>query len=502
MYPDPSMCAANGKYYLVCSSFNYFPGVPLFESEDLINWKRIGNCLTRKSQLLLENAGTAGGIYAPTIRFNKGRFYMVVTNVSDNGNFYVYTDDIYGEWSEPIKVEQDGIDPYFFFDNDGKTYFISNGHGKDGLGCVQMSEIDISNGKKITENEPIWYGTGGRYIEAPHMYKFGDYYYILNAEGGTEYGHMVNYARSRNIKGPFEDFPHNPVLSNRNMGGYQLQGAGHGDLVQAEDGTWWFCHLAFRQIDKWLTFHQLGRETCMESVIWKDGWFYIGTEFQKEFPKQGYGTAMLEVEAPQNHKFSEQKLSYTKTFSNLSLKNDWCFLKNPEMQNYRLEEDYFELKGTTVTIEDEKSPSWIGTRQCEFDEEIECDVSILASKDCKSENQAGLTIYMDVRHHYDVYLVLEDNKIYACCSLKIGPVQQCVKKVEVKSPSCSLKISASPLMYKFYVESEGSDILLGQGDTRYLSSEVACGFTGVLIGLYVQGEEIRGNFKNLKIIHK
>ena len=112
MYPDPSMCAGpNGKFYLVTSTFQYFPGVPVFESEDLINWKQVGHCLTRESQLLVPNNDTNSGIYAPTIRYNKGRFYMVVTNVSNIGNFYVYTDDIYGEWSDPIKVEQDGIDP-------------------------------------------------------------------------------------------------------------------------------------------------------------------------------------------------------------------------------------------------------------------------------------------------------------------------------------------------------------------------------------------------------
>lgn len=502
MYPDPSMCASNGKYYLVCSSFNYFPGVPLFESEDLINWKRIGNCLTRKSQLLLDNASTGGGIYAPTIRYNNGRFYMVVTNVSNIGNFYVYTDDIYGEWSEPIKVEQDGIDPSLFFDTDGKVYFISNGNGKDGLGCVQMSEIDISNGKKLSENVPIWYGTGGRYIEAPHMYKFGDYYYILNAEGGTEYGHMVNYARSKKINGPFEDFPQNPVLSNRNLGGYQLQGAGHGDLLQAEDGTWWFCHLGFRQIDKWLPFHHLGRETCMESVIWKDGWFYIGTEIQKEFTKQGYGAALEEVEAPLNHKFSQQCFSYTKTFENLSLVNDWCFLQNPDYKNYKLEKNYFELKGTALTIEEDCSPTWIGVRQCEFEEDTECNVYIIADKNCSGENQTGLTIYMDVMHHYDIYLTAENNKIFACCSLKIGPVQKCIKKVEIKQKNCILKIKSTSMMYQFFVNNGESDVLLGEGSSRYLSSEVACGFTGVFIGLYTQGENISGKFENLKIIHK
>ena len=130
-YPDPSVCAANGKYYLVCSSFQYFPGVPLFESDDLVNWTQIGHVLTRKSQVMLDKIASSGGVFAPTIRFNNGRFYMVTTNDSTHKNFYVYTDNIYGEWSEPIEVDQDGIDPSLYFEDDC-VYFMSNGTDEEG----------------------------------------------------------------------------------------------------------------------------------------------------------------------------------------------------------------------------------------------------------------------------------------------------------------------------------------------------------------------------------
>ena len=508
MYPDPSMCAANGKYYMVCSTFQYFPGIPLFESEDLINWKQIGHVLTRKSQLLTEKNNTGAGIYAPTIRYNNGRFYMVVTNVSNIGNFYVYTDDIYGEWSDPIKVEQNGIDPSLFFDDDGKVYFISNGNDSEGRGYIQMSQIDIKTGKKLSENEPLWYGTGGRYIEAPHMYKFGEYYYLLNAEGGTEYGHMVNYARSKNIRGPFEPCPQNPVLTNRNLGGYQLQGAGHGDIVQATDGTWWFCHLAFRQIDKYMPFHHLGRETCMEPVIWKDGWFYIGTPVQKEGvcgakvsngynQNQGYGNALLEVECPAEHKFVPQNFNYTKTFENLSLKNDWCYLCNPDMQNYSFKKDSFELTAGDLTIDTpEGSPTFIGVRQCEFVEKTECTVELFAEDDAetagkndeKTAGECGLSVYMDPNHHYDVYVCSKDGKFYAECKITIGQAHQILKSIPLESGCATFVIESNPYNYCFFLKNTatGKTELLGQADTRYLSSEVACGFTGVFTGLYVQ----------------
>lgn len=480
MYPDPSVCRAGDKFYMVTSTFHFFPGVPLFESDDMINWKQIGHVLTRKSQLLIGEIGASGGIYAPNIRYHNGRFYMVVTNVSNIGNFYVWTDDIYGEWSDPICVEQTGIDPTLFFDDDGKTYFVSNGNDENGTGYIQISEIDIETGKKLSENKPLWYGTGGRYIEAPHVYKFGKYYYVLDAEGGTEYGHMVNYARSENLMGPYEPCPGNPVLTNRDMGGYQLQGAGHGDIVEAPDGTWWFCHLAFRQIDQYMPFHHLGRETCVQPVYWKDGWFFIGTD----------GQALLETEVETNHRITIQNFSYEKTFKTLTLKNDWNYLRNPDYENYKVSENGIELKSTPITLSETKSPTWIGVRACEFEEDFSCDVTC-------SEGEAGLSIMMDENHHYEVFIINENGKISANLRLRIGPCDYIKKSIELESSTANLRVVSNNYSYTFFA----NEINLGSADTRYLSSEVACGFTGVYNGLYAVGNGKWNQFKNLKIIH-
>ncbi|MCF0243086.1 MAG: family 43 glycosylhydrolase [Treponema sp.] len=494
MYPDPSVCRAGDKFYMVCSTFHYFPGVPLFESEDMITWKQIGHVLTRKSQLLVDGIGASGGIYAPNIRFHNGRFYMVVTNVSNIGNFYVWTDDIYGEWSDPIQVEQSGIDPTLFFDDDGKTYFVSNGNDENGTGYIQISEIDIDTGKKLSENKPLWYGTGGRYIEAPHVYKFGGYYYVLDAEGGTEYGHMVNYARSKNLMGPYEPCPKNPVLTNRDMGGYQLQGAGHGDIVEAPDGTWWFCHLAFRQIDRWLPFHHLGRETCVQPVIWKDGWFFIGS-IDPSSSTGTSGTALLETKSFDNHKIGIQNFSYEKTFKNLSLKNDWNYLRNPVFENYRFTGDFLELISTPVSLNEAASPSFIGVRACEFSEDFSCDVELYCA-------EAGLTLMMDENHHYDFFIDKNEEKYNANLRLKIGPACYIANKVEIKSNKAKLRIISNNLEYKFILEEGTSSITLGTAGTRYLSSEVAGGFTGVYNGLYAVGKGEKAVFTNLLIRHK
>ena len=185
-YPDPSVCFANGKFYMVCSSFQYFPGVPLFESDNLVNWTQIGHVLTRKNQVMLEKVNSSGGVFAPTIRYNNGRFYMVTTNDTTHQNFYVYTDNIYGEWSDPVYVDQGGIDPSLYFEN-GKTYFISNGTDDYGTGGVVQCEINIETGEKLSHSKSIWQGSGGRFLESPHMYKINGKYYLKAAEGGTEY---------------------------------------------------------------------------------------------------------------------------------------------------------------------------------------------------------------------------------------------------------------------------------------------------------------------------
>lgn len=480
MYPDPSVCRVNDKYYMVCSSFQYFPAVPLFESSDMVNWQQIGHCLTRKSQVDLSGTDSCSGIFAPTLRFHKGRFYMVTTNAMTKENFYVYTDDIYGEWSEPITVEQDGIDPSFYFEGD-KAYFLSNGYDALGISAfIQMCEIDIATGKKLSETKPLWHGTGGRFIEAPHLYKFGEYYYILDAEGGTEYGHMVNYARSKNMWGPFEPFKNNPVLTNRNLGGYILQGAGHGDIVEGKDGKWWFMHLGFRQAGQWEAYHHLGRECCLVPVRWEDDWFYMGD-----------GTACLEYNLPEIE-CAPQQLSFNKIFENLNQKKDWCFLRTYNHENYEFGEHYLKLKGNEGTLFNGGTPTFAAIRQSEF----EMVISVCLKSEC---TEAGLTLFADEKHHYDLYLNDEGD---AVLRMTIGCLSHNVKVMPIGDDQAELIITASPYDYNFKVVTKAQEINMGEAKTRYLSSEVAGGFTGVMIGFYAVDEEGReAVFTKLSMAH-
>lgn len=221
-HPDPSICRAGSDYYLVTSSFEYFPGVPLFHSRDLVNWEQIGHVLTRESQLKIKGGNIWGGIYAPTIRYNDSIYYMITTNNSDKGNFLVYTDNPRGEWSDPAWISQKGIDPSLYFE-EGHCYMVSNPEN-----AIWLCEIDPKTEKQFTESKRIWEGTGGRYPEGPHIYKREGWYYLMISEGGTEYGHKVTIARSRNIEGPYESNPANPILThiNKNAQDNPIQGVG------------------------------------------------------------------------------------------------------------------------------------------------------------------------------------------------------------------------------------------------------------------------------------
>lgn len=486
-YPDPSVCKAGDKYYLVCSSFQYFPGVPLFESEDLVNWKQIGHCITRESQIKLRDVESSGGVFAPTLRYNNGRFYMTTTNNTTQQNFYLWTDDIYGQWSDPIYVNQGGIDPSLYFEGD-KTFFMSNGEDDYGVSGIVQCEINIETGEKLTPGKTIWTGSGGRYIEGPHMYKINNKYYLVVAEGGTEYGHMVTYAVSDSPYGPFEGYHNNPVLTNRNLGGHEIQGVGHGDLIKDEDGNWWMIHLGFRQIGKWETFHHLGREVFMTPIYFnEDGWFTAG--------ENGTTINSFSLEYKNKEIMQEEKKIYT--FENTDWNTQWCYLRIPSKENYIFEDKKLILKGTDTSIQQADSPTFIGIRQKDFNCKITCNVKAF---NCES----GISIYMDENHHYDIAIEQYNSGYRVIERLNIGDIKSVQNTVNIKGNQAELIVESSNTKYDFLVKTEDGIIKLGSGKSRYLSSEVAGGFTGVIIGLYAYGniEDNYAQFTNFKVQYK
>lgn len=471
-YPDPSVCFHDGKYYLVCSSFQYFPGVPLFESDDLVNWKQLGYVLTRSSQVMLDKINSSGGVFAPTIRCNNGRFYMVTTNDTTHQNFYVWTDDIHGEWSEPVYVDQGGIDPSLYFE-DGRTYFMSNGADDNGVGGVVQCEIDIATGKKLSPSRCIWQGSGGRYLESPHLYKINGTYYLMAAEGGTEYGHMITCARSGSVWGPFESNPHNPVLTNRNKAPFIIQGIGHGDLIQDRQGGWHVLSLGFRQQHIWRPYHHLGREVFLTPVQFGgDGWFTCGND----------GTTDKTYEMAGDHTQNEQRLF---TFENTDWNIEWCYMRKPRPENYELKSGSALLHGTDITLDDVDSPTFIAMRQRDFHMEMKCSVRISGGNGAAG----GLTVFITENEHYDLFLEKDGDGCSAVLMLNIGGIKHRQNAVKINGDSAQLIIRADCFGYKFFAVQDGAETQLGYGSTKYLSSEVAEGFTGVMTGLYaVKGD--------------
>ena len=480
-YPDPSVCGYNGKYYMVCSSFQYFPGVPLFESDDLVNWTQIGHVLTRKTQVMLEKVNSSGGVFAPTIRCNKGRFYMVTTNDTTHENFYVYTDDIHGEWSDPVPVDQGGIDPSLLFDDNGKAYFISNGTDEYGKSGVCQCEIEIDTGKKLTPTKCIWQGSGGRYLESPHMYKINGTYYLMAAEGGTEYGHMITCARSDSPWGVFESCPHNPVITNRNKAPFIIQGIGHGDLIRDKNGDWHILCLGFRQIHMWMPYHHLGREVFLIPAGFdNDGWLYAGKD----------GTCDFEYDIKGD--FAQKKLPHY-TLSDIKGNISRCFLRHPHMGNYDFSGDKVVLTGTDITLEAVDSPTFVGIRQRDFDTELTSDITV-------SEGEGGVTVYSCENEHYDIAVRKTGSGFEAVLKLNIGGIKHIQTTVPLSSGSAKLIIRSDSMFYNFYVSENGSETHLGCGQAKYLSSEVSGGFTGVILGMYaIKG---KSEFSSFDISYK
>lgn len=480
MYPDPSVCRVGDDYYLVNSTFQYFPGVPVFHSKDLIHWTQLGNVLDRPSQLQLKNANAWLGIYAPTIRYDNGVYYMVTTNIGNahNGkiNFFVTATDPAGPWSEPVWLDQGGIDPSFFFE-DGKCYFTSN----PDVG-IWLCEIDPKTGEQLTESRLIWEGTGGRHPEAPHIYKKDGYYYLMIAEGGTEMGHMVTIARSRDIYGPYEANPANPILYHQRKltQSSPIQGTGHADLINAADGSWWMVCLAFRpQVNG---MHLTGRETYLAPVSWSDdGWPVVN----------GNGTISIDMDVPTLPQTPGKSRNMQYDFTQMeSFTPEWVHLRNPHPENYRFTPAGLELTATSATMNSLESPTFAAIRQQDIDFSLESKFSLI---DAAEGAEAGLSVYMDVTSHYDIFIRENaDNTRSLVLAYQLHSISGI--KAEAPLPAgdgfITVKIDGKDDRYTFSYSTDGGNGLtsLGSLDTRFLSTETAGGFTGTTIGMFAYGQ--------------
>ena len=287
-YPDPSVCRVGDWYYLVSSTFEYLPGLPVMRSRDLANWETIGHVIDRSGMLDYDGLGSSGGLFAPTIRHHDGLFWVVCTLVdrasrpsdSPRGNFLVTATDPAGPWSDPIWLDVDGIDPSIAFDEDGRIWIHGTRLAPEGEAewfhqtQVWVREYSPATQTLVGDEHIVWSGAvrGAVWAEGPHLYLIDGTWYLLAAEGGTEFHHAVSVARSASPTGPFEGNKANPILTHRHLGrgGVDVIGPGHADLFQAPDGSWWALLLAMRAPDG--RHYPLGRETFVLPVTWEDGW--------------------------------------------------------------------------------------------------------------------------------------------------------------------------------------------------------------------------------------
>lgn len=474
-YPDPSVVRVGDDFYLVTSTFEYFPGVPIFHSKNLVNWTQIGHCLTRKSQLDLTKIPCSGGIFAPTIRYHDGIFYMVTTNVHGGGNFYVYTTDPAGEWSDPIWLDQGeklSFDPSFLFDDD-KVYY----HRREGESIVQ-AEIDIKTGKLLTDIKKIDIGRCSPDIEGPHLYKINDWYYLMCAEGGTRKGHMETIARSKNPYGPFERYPHNPILTQRDLTDAFIRDTGHAELIEDASGNWWVMFLGTRQYN-YDGFTTLGRETFLASVTWQDGWPIVNNDKRI---KTDMVVDNIDI------KVSERKSVFIpQDFDTEIIPMEFNYVRNPVEVNYSLTErtGWLALKGSEVCLDDNDAVTFLGRRQQHFN----CKASTLLDFSPNHDNEeAGIVAFMNSVQYYALGIKKYNDKRRLFVRRCMEDLSVEVASITIDDGNVELIIEADKDKYSFYYSIKGEDQkLAATAMCKYLASEITDGFTGVYLGMYATG---------------
>lgn len=503
-YPDPSICRVGDDYYLVNSTFSYFPGVPVFHSKDLVSWKQIGHVLDRPEQLDLSGLGVSEGIYAPTIQFHQGIFYMVTTLVGRGGNFVVTAKNPAGPWSNPVWLPQvTGIDPSLFFDEDGKSYVVFNSGPPEeksiyeGHCAIWMYEFDKQNLKTIGEikllinggtdisRKPIW-------IEGPHLLKKEGLYYLMCAEGGTGYDHSEVIFRSKSMNEPFVPYEKNPILTQRTLDRerpYPITTTGHADLVETPSGEWWAVFLGCRPYAPTSEdLYNVGRETFLAPVKWKNGWPIINPDYQEV--QYRYPAPQLPVKKVTNG-IANGNFTLKDDFTTSKLEYDWLFLRTPKTTWHSVSAGSLTLQVRPETVVGKENPSFVARRQQHSTFEASAAMRFVAANESEL---AGLVAFQNEEHHYILGKTKEKGKTVIQLIKSAKPedaatpevLAQIELKPEQDKKPVSLKIAQHSDGYAFsYAFEPGKWMLLkDKVDAPFLSTKVAGGFVGTTLGMY------------------
>lgn len=471
-HPDPSVCRVGRDYFLACSSFEFFPGVPLFHSRDLAGWQPIGHALDRPSQLPLAACGASGGIFAPTIRHHAGIFYLITTNVGGGGNFLVTATDPAGRWSDPVWIDDAWFDPSLLFDAGGKVFYTRRG----GDSAIVQAEIDVATGRLLTPLREISSGFVSPDCEGPHLYHIGEWYYLLLAEGGSRTGHMATLGRSRTPWGPFSPAPHNPILSNRLLTNNPVRSVGHAELFQAHDKSWWLACLGTRH-ETYEPYGLLGRESYILPVAWDDdGWPIINN---------GLPVTLDPVALPwpaeplSGRSRSITRWEFSKTASALD-DPGWLSprarvgINHPPGQSLR-------VAAVTDTLNDPGAPAFLGRRVPSLHATFSARLSSLDGGEC------GIALYLDHRHHLDLVVAGPACGRRLEARLRLGDAKSLLAGLRVPSGPLELRLLLDGIRATGEVVlTSGEAVNLGTWDIRYLAPEVAGAWTGLVAAAFAQ----------------
>lgn len=490
MYPDPSIVRVEDVYYMVNSTFEYFPGISLAKSKDLINWQPLPSVVNKKSQANLSEAHSNEGIFAVCIRYHEGYFYVITTNFAEWKNFIIrgkldqQKDQIIWEDSRMI-IDIMGIDPDLYFE-DNQTYVQFTGFTSNGQKAIQQVQIDLETGNILRGPEVLSFGTGGRDVEGPHIIKKANTYYLLMAEGGTGAGHMVTMQKSNHLWGPYEaEFGVNPLFTNRDRAEEPLQNIGHADLFQDTSDNWWLVCLGTRPYrHEHIQFTNLGRETLLYPVIWEDVW-----------PKIYDGTPSLTVDLSQfpNHEQTIGKLigndSWEDNFSQLQINQEWLSLRNSLANRLSIGFGRLSLRGSDIPLSAEATPSFLAIRQTEYNQLFRVEIDSKQSKLEEKDGAYGVACYIDTSHFAAIMVQKLGNEY-------VFYRQQKVLDLEINQVLA--RFSTGPI--SFEIQNKGIEKIFSAhlitGETIqfatsaiHFSNEAICALnTGDMLGIYVIGE--------------
>lgn len=495
-YPDPSILRVGTDYYLVNSSFAYFPGIPVWHSRDLVDWTQIGNAIDRPSQLDFKGLGISRGVFAPAIDYHNGVYYIVNTCVDCGGNYLVTASDPAGPWSDPVWLPFDGIDPSLFFDDDGKAYIVNNGPPDgpplyNGHRAIWLQEFDLAtrtlvgprlvlvNGGTDLSKQPVW-------IEGPHLFRHDGKYYLTCAEGGTDDQHSEVVFRADTIRGPYVSYPGNPILTQRDLDPARadpITSTGHAQLVETQNGKWWAVFLGTRPYAD--DDYNTGRETFLLPVHWtEDGWPVI-LDHGKSVP---YVAPRPDLPRGTAGKPTSGNFALRDDFRETALSPAWLFIRTPKEKWYALKHGALDIAARPDSIGSLDQPSFIGRRQQNMFVSVSTAMRYTPSKD---GDEAGLVAFQNRDFYYFLGVAEIAGKTVVALKRRAGEADGEDGVVVASAPIAKgapvrLKIDASGGRYDFsYAVRRGAwSVLAKDADGTILSTHEAGGFVGTVIGLY------------------